>query len=289
MVECERGGKRVNKMLRMYSASYGVLSFATLIVILALSIHHVFRVERSFTTPARGIGNMERHAPNRHQATQDGEQNPEQGEESNGMQNVEQHIDDLPPKDTQNDPNRMEANMMVLTKQALHQSLLYIAAYFLVYLAPMIAVSSRIIGNDDEGLDELRFWFSALFTPLGGVFNILIYTRPKVLKMREKYPDVAWIRLFLSIVVTGGDIPSMADVRPRIPTSEELRSHEQNQHYEEDEESHEQNQHYEEDEEDDDSSQSSVIREIIAYYDMDISSASEYLSKDLSIGSSIMI
>ena len=164
--------------------------------------------------------------------------------------------------------------MMVLTKQALHQSLLYIAAYFLVYLAPMIAVSSRIIGNEDEGLDELRFWFSALFTPLGGVFNILIYTRPKVLKMREKYPNTPTLNIFCVIVITGGDIPSMADVRPKIvPTSEQLRNDERNQHHEEDVDS-----------------VSSVIDDssIIALYDIDISRASDFLSRDLSIDSSII-
>lgn len=170
----------------------------------------------------------------------------------------------------------MEVNMMVLTKQALYQCLLYIVAFFLVYLAPIIVIFQRIFGNGEQGAAELRFWLSALFTPIGGVFNILIYTRPKVLKMREKYPHVTSLGLFLVIVLTGGDIPSMADVRPKPPTSEQIGNLERNYHNEEKQE---------------DASKSSNddVSSNIVFNDIDVSRASEYLSRDLSFGSSVIL
>ncbi|GFH49700.1 predicted protein [Chaetoceros tenuissimus] len=76
----------------------------------------------------------------------------------------------------------------------------------------------RRFGNTTD-YPEWLFWLNSLFTPLGGVFNILIYTRPKVLRLKEDYPHVQTWRLLIVIVLTGGEVPSLADLRQeRSPT-----------------------------------------------------------------------
>ena len=68
---------------------------------------------------------------------------------------------------------------------------------------------------------EWRFWLDAIIIPLGGVFNILIYTRPKVLKLKEKFPMLMKYELFIIVVMKGGEMPSMADVRAALDMANE--------------------------------------------------------------------
>ena len=51
----------------------------------------------------------------------------------------------------------------------------------------------------------------SLFLPSSGLFNIFIYTRPKVLILKEKYPRLSWIERFLSVIYCGGEIPIAMD------------------------------------------------------------------------------
>lgn len=165
-----------------------------LIGILALCTHHVYRVESKLTIPAREIGDRSSFRVRR------------------------VIIQEEQPNEEVAANNRRHQRRLILTKQAFHQSALYILAFFIVlYLAPIIGIFQLQVANILEE-PEWRFWLSSLITPLGGIFNILIYTRPKVLKLRERYPDVIWIRLFVVIVLTGGEIPSIADLpRTQIP------------------------------------------------------------------------
>ncbi len=44
--------------------------------------------------------------------------------------------------------------------------------------------------------------------PLGGFFNILVYTRPKIISFRMKRPgEYSWLRAFWHVVMAGGDSP----------------------------------------------------------------------------------
>lgn len=186
-IPCQRGGDKMQKILGIYLGAYAVIGFLAIFLSLSLCIHHVYRIESQFIIPAREIGNA---GTNRRRYARDGD------EEENNEHEFQDEGDAIRIE---------EKNKFILTKQALHQSLLYMLAFVLVYLPP-------ILGNFTEDVSEWRFWFRSLLTPLGGVFNILIYTRPKVLKMKESYPEVPAIELLIAIVVTGGNIPSMADI-----------------------------------------------------------------------------
>ena len=51
----------------------------------------------------------------------------------------------------------------------------------------------------------------SIFWPLGGFFNILIYTRPKVSAVRIMRPEHAhssWFTIFLLVVISGGEVPT---------------------------------------------------------------------------------
>jgi hypothetical protein len=54
----------------------------------------------------------------------------------------------------------------------------------------------------------------SIFWPLGGLFNILIYTRPKVSKLRRMVPTFEhypWFIMFIVILFSGGDVPTEID------------------------------------------------------------------------------
>jgi len=51
------------------------------------------------------------------------------------------------------------------------------------------------------------FLFS-VFYPLGGFFNILVYTRPKINSVRKKNTGLSWFRSFALVIRAGGDVPS---------------------------------------------------------------------------------
>lgn len=113
-----------------------------------------------------------------------------------------------------------QQNRMILTKQALQQSFLYVLAFFLVYLGPVIHIFQIILGKS-KSETEWRFWLVSTVSSLGGVFNILIYNRPKVLKLQETYPTLTYLVLLAVIVVSGGEIPSMEDLREALQNDNE--------------------------------------------------------------------
>ena len=138
----------------------------------------------------------------------------------------------------------------------------------------MITIFQKQVGSNDMSEEpEWRFWIKALITPLGGVFNILIYTRPKVLKCKESYPRVPMFKLFIVVLISGGEIPSIVDVKQR----REWRD------YSHDDENHrplrnraqsniDDGEQQQQDDDDDSYSKYEVL------YDMDISDAEEILS-----------
>jgi hypothetical protein len=200
-IVCERG-ENATVLLNYYGALTVVIMFITLIVILGIFTHHVYRVERDLEIPARKIGGMKARASH-HEETESNH-----GEALNGSEKSNE-------EEGNHDNNKIsksrEKNKMILTKQAFHQSLLYIFAFSMVYVGPTIALFQRRFTNEVKEPNWL-FWFVSLVTTLGGVFNILIYTRPKVLKMKETFPDTPYYEILTVIVVSGGEVPSIADL-----------------------------------------------------------------------------
>ena len=81
-----------------------------------------------------------------------------------------------------------------LAKQSLVQSSLYIASFFICLQ-----------------LTSSWTWCISIFWPLGGFFNILIYTRPKVARYKDSNPEYLRLYVFLIVVLSGGEVPTEVD------------------------------------------------------------------------------
>ncbi|GFH56282.1 hypothetical protein CTEN210_12758 [Chaetoceros tenuissimus] len=102
-----------------------------------------------------------------------------------------------------------------LTKRAMHQSMLYILAFMLVYAGPIIMMFLNLFGNDRS---TAKFWLVSVFYPIGGFLNMLIYTRPKVQALKEVEPQLPVFICFLCVILAGGEVPSsLVDYNPNAP------------------------------------------------------------------------
>ncbi|GFH56498.1 hypothetical protein CTEN210_12974 [Chaetoceros tenuissimus] len=110
-----------------------------------------------------------------------------------------------------------------LAKAALLQSSLYIAAWLLTYAIPIVGIIISMLGINLERPLTLLLWKSILW-PLGGLFNVFIYSRPKVKKLRESSDENKnrlWIVLFAQVIMAGGEVHSVVRSVSPIVTSEE--------------------------------------------------------------------
>ena len=81
----------------------------------------------------------------------------------------------------------------------------YAAAYFLVYSVPFIEII-YLATVSKETPTVINFAFHVLY-PLGGILNLFIYSRPKVVYFRHTHPGCSWFRAFWWVVGGGGEIP----------------------------------------------------------------------------------
>ena len=95
-----------------------------------------------------------------------------------------------------------------LAKQSLVQSGLYITSFFICYFAPTVAMIMSALRMPPPAW---LFWCVSIFWPLGGFFNILIYTRPKVSRYKDSNPEYSKLYVFLIIVLSGGEVPTEID------------------------------------------------------------------------------
>lgn len=51
------------------------------------------------------------------------------------------------------------------------------------------------------------FCVNSTIYPLGGLFNILVYTRPAVAVLRRRYPEFSRFRALLLVIKAGGEVP----------------------------------------------------------------------------------
>ncbi|GFH61536.1 predicted protein [Chaetoceros tenuissimus] len=237
----------IKNALYLYSGIALGASFVALVVILYLFTHHVYQQERELDIPARGIGQINEN-------NQDNEVIADEVDRDSLHNDQEEEA--VVEEEGANESRGKGNNNFILTKQAFHQSLLYVSSFFLVYLPVMIMMLQQVSGQNVSD-SEWRFWLEAIILPLGGVFNILIYTRPKVLKLKEQFPMLMKWELFLIVLMKGGETPSMADVRAAIDLANAEMIQEQG--FEEDR----QEQHRE----------SNLLS-----YDIDVSRASEFIT-----------
>lgn len=168
---------------------------------------HIYSIEKSLTTSSPV-------------ATSPSTRNNDDRE--NSPSNIEE--EDLDEEDSNvslnentNDANQRKKNS--LARSSLHQSILYIMAYVLTFAAPFsFFANSKIL---DENFEVIR-WLASTFIPIFGIFLILIYTRPKVKVLSEKFPDASWLLCFWIVITSGGEVPPAHELRaPQyIPSSQ---------------------------------------------------------------------
>ena len=113
-------------------------------------------------------------------------------------------------KSQKDNTQQHQAQGMSMTKEAGLQSILYILAFMLVYSGPVIALFSRFSKADNT---EANYWIISLFLPIGGIFNMLIYTRPKVKALKELIPELSIFMCFVCVIAFGGECPSLVDLQ----------------------------------------------------------------------------
>ena len=88
------------------------------------------------------------------------------------------------------------------TRAVFIQSMLYVFAFLITWIFPLIQVSFR----NSTGLGPYLTNIAAkIFNPAQGVINMLVYTRPSILSLRKFHPEYSWWKAFITVVKSGGD------------------------------------------------------------------------------------
>ena len=85
------------------------------------------------------------------------------------------------------------------------QAGLYVSGYLLTNAAVLIGHLHFVAAKREPGF--VIHSIAAATFPLGGVFNILIYTRPKVILFRKQHPRYSWIRALVLVIKSGCVVP----------------------------------------------------------------------------------
>ena len=102
-------------------------------------------------------------------------------------------------------------------RQFFIQANLYVLAYAATHSFPWIGV--MVVVAKKQNLDSVFNLLASIFYPLGGLFNILVYTRPKVLSHRRNNPEHSWFRAFILVVRAGGVVPAAVDTEEALPSN----------------------------------------------------------------------
>ena len=90
-------------------------------------------------------------------------------------------------------------------KDMLVQSCLYTFALLFVYSSLYINLGFIVSGHSLPTLSHILVSFT---WPIGGLIHILIYTRPKIIIMRTRRPELTWIRAFYKVILAGAEVPN---------------------------------------------------------------------------------
>jgi hypothetical protein len=107
---------------------------------------------------------------------------------------------------------RARENLRSYSRETVVQSSLYMFAFLTTYSFLFIWLFLSLSGAEDQ---RWTFLAISLTWPLGGLFNVLVYTRPKVAVLKASYPTYPWILMFLTVVMAGGEVPDEIDLNPQ--------------------------------------------------------------------------
>jgi G protein-coupled glucose receptor regulating Gpa2. len=123
-------------------------------------------------------------------------------------------------KDTENDENLdamqgpngshvavVQELSILYRREMLIQALSFIGVFFFIYILPFFIGMMNIMKIKPG--PRFMTVLSGIY-PLGGLFNILVHTRPNIaaLRRQEGYKG-SWPRSFLQVLLAGGDVPNV--------------------------------------------------------------------------------
>ena len=91
-----------------------------------------------------------------------------------------------------------------LVRETVIQTMLYVLAFLLTYVP--ILVYRNFIGYAGHPPTIILWILHGLF-PLGGLFNILVYTRAPMASVKRLRPDYSWWKTFYMVLKAGGEVP----------------------------------------------------------------------------------
>jgi len=99
------------------------------------------------------------------------------------------------------------ATVRVYRKEIVIQACLFVLSFFVIFLFWWV---SNLTLLAKKKLPNVVTYAMSFFYPLGGLFNVLVYTRPKVVNFRIKYAEHnhSWLRAFYLVLKNGGEMPS---------------------------------------------------------------------------------
>ncbi len=86
------------------------------------------------------------------------------------------------------------------------QASCFVLAFVMTFIFKWIA-QGIILWGKTETVSIFLNYSSHFFYPLGGFFNMLAYSRPKVRNLRIRNPGYSWLRAFYLVIKTGADLP----------------------------------------------------------------------------------
>lgn len=112
---------------------------------------------------------------------------------------------------------RQEERRLKSTKKVRVQCILYALAFGTVYFTPMM--SSMINGYIGRSYPVWVAAIIAISSPSQGILNLIIFTRPNVVVVKERYPEAPRIRVFYEVILAGNKVPEKYRRRNRTSTT----------------------------------------------------------------------
>jgi hypothetical protein len=111
-----------------------------------------------------------------------------------------------PCKNYQQFPRETDADyvLRLYKTETIIQSSLYILGFFVSYI---LVVIQTIFSFYNIPVPYIRYGIAITY-PLQGLFNILVYTRPAIVRLRHGYPDLSRVRALMLVLRNGGEMPN---------------------------------------------------------------------------------
>jgi ABC-type multidrug transport system fused ATPase/permease subunit len=186
--DCERG-----HYARFFTIFYGpigtpLVCLVEIIACMAGVIWHVISRERVFLSNTTGKSSLQR-AYDRMKAYL-----------SKRNDETQQNLSDQQPNESD-----VHYIARVYRRETMMQAFLYVIVFLCTYGVSIYVAICNAIDVDVSMILGLLFLF---VYPLGGLFNVLVYSRPAILAFRLEHSNYSWCKAFSLVVMAGGANPN---------------------------------------------------------------------------------